>query len=172
MEYGVSKILICLLMVFSWIVLTTRIRFTMELSTQKLDSLILIPDQDSMWSNMSSTQTMLIALLDWISRTVVEHDCHAAWIWMEAMWRKSGLWIRITDLHRIRIQGAMWRVLVSTQTSTCSSQNLIVSTRTYRIKLLCVCVCFYCFVFVLPIINGIKIEEHLFILSDGQLQIW
>ena len=38
----------------------------------------------------------------------IEH-CYAAQIWIEAVWRQSGLWIRIPDLHRIWIQGPVWR---------------------------------------------------------------
>ena len=30
---------------------------------------------------------------------------HAALIWVKAVWRQSTLWIRITNPHRIRIQG-------------------------------------------------------------------
>ena len=47
-----------------------------------------------------------------ISRTVPGH-CnavqHAAQLQNEAVWRQSGPWIRIPDLHRIRIQGPVWR---------------------------------------------------------------
>ena len=48
----------------------------------------------------------------WISRTVPEHRHavqHAARIRIAAVRRQSGLWIRIPDLHRIRLQGLLWR---------------------------------------------------------------
>ena len=46
-------------------------------------------------------QTMRIAL----HLTHCHTAQHAAWIQIEAMWRQSGLWIWIPDLHRIWIQG-------------------------------------------------------------------
>ena len=50
-------------------------------------------------------QTMRIVLLDWNLCSVP----HAARIRIKAVWRQSGLWIRIPDPHRIRIQGPVWR---------------------------------------------------------------
>ena len=43
-----------------------------------------------MWSRVSSTRL-------------------AARIQVETVWRQSGLWVRIPDLHRMRIQGPVWR---------------------------------------------------------------
>ena len=49
----------------------------------------------------------------WLKLTHCYTRCHAAqhaaWIRIEAAWRQSGLWIRIPDPHRIRIQSSVWR---------------------------------------------------------------
>ena len=42
----------------------------------------------------------------------------AARIQIEAVWRKSGLWIRILDPHLIWIQGPVWRAPVFNSSST------------------------------------------------------
>ena len=61
---------------------------------------------------LHKAHTTGIALMAWISGTVLEH-CHTAQhtapIRIEAMWRQSGLWNRIPNPHWIRIQVPMWR---------------------------------------------------------------
>ena len=58
-----------------------------------------------------STQTTCIAVLDWLSLTVLEH-CHTVRIQIEVVWRQSDLWVWIPDWHRIWIQGLVWRALI------------------------------------------------------------
>ena len=78
---------------------------TMGLSTRV--HWIRIPDPHSM-----CRQPTHITLLDWISPSVPDYwhtAQHAARILIEAVWRQSGLWIRIPDANRIRIYDPVWR---------------------------------------------------------------
>ena len=65
--------------------------YLMRLSTQALKPDSLNPDPRSGF-NVYADYVCYIAGLD-----------HAAQIWIEAVWRQSGFWIRIPDAHRIRI---------------------------------------------------------------------
>ena len=73
---------------------------------------IRIPDPDSMWACMSSTRHIDYAHCT--AHALSRSTARADWIRIKAVWRQSGLWIRIPDLHQMRIQDPVWRAPLCT----------------------------------------------------------
>ena len=113
----------------------------LELSTRALkpDSLDTDPRSGFNVISRNDTQTMSIALLDpgrpWLRHWIIHTVPHAALFRIEAVWRQSGLWIRIPDPHRTRIQGSVWRVqlnLAEWRMALACAQGLIILEKCAR----------------------------------------
>ena len=81
----------------------------------KTDSLDLDPRSGfNVVSRELHTASRLRALHCWtwsyvLSRSICHAALHTAWIRIKAVWRQTGFWIRIPDLHWIWIQDPVWR---------------------------------------------------------------
>ena len=113
-----KMILLCQHVVFLSFVCRTISIIILGLSTRALKPDSLDPDPQSAFigSRVSSTRYTNYVHCHCTAGLNLKH-CHtsqcAARIRTKAMWRQSGLWIQISDPHRIRIQGPVWKAPLS-----------------------------------------------------------